>query len=300
MENEPLPSLMQSAAGAFGAKLAPLNKNVPKSKGWSAVQKHLTVFTQSRRDSKLAYMMAMQNGFGKRALRGNEEVSDWFSDQARRASIGEMDMMGFDSFQEQQEMLSSSGSDSEQEGEENEEEEDEDHMLPREKFWRTMKDSLDHEKKSTEPKETPASRYLRFCLTTHRRPEALMLKLWHSNHGKVDLGGFMIGDSLARSIAASLEAQSHSITPFKYLYLSRNRMTDRGIAPLLQQISCPHHLNSLLTLDLSHNKMKAKSVDLVCKILAETKVSGLLIDFIDSLDEGEWAINKLNRLVRRR
>jgi hypothetical protein len=27
-------------------------------------------------------------------------------------------------------------------------------------------------------------------------------------------------------------------------------------------------------------------------------VSGLFIDSIDSLDHGEWAINKLNRLVR--
>jgi 23S rRNA-/tRNA-specific pseudouridylate synthase len=30
------------------------------------------------------------------------------------------------------------------------------------------------------------------------------------------------------------------------------------------------------------------------------KVSGLLIDSIDSLDPGEWAINRLNRLVRSR
>jgi hypothetical protein len=30
------------------------------------------------------------------------------------------------------------------------------------------------------------------------------------------------------------------------------------------------------------------------------KVGGLLIELIDSLDEGEWAINRLNRLVRRR
>jgi hypothetical protein len=272
-----LPALdsLQSAAEAFGTK----HKKV-ESKGWAVLQKHVTQFARSRRDSKLAYMMAMQNGFGQRHIREGEEVSAWFSDQARRASI-----MGFEGLQDAHDMLASSESDSDDDAKE--EEKEDESCLPREKFWQMMNHSLDHENKSLEPEQSPSSRYARQCLSTFKRPEPLLLKLWQSNNGKVELAGAMMGDSMAKAVADSL-GSAHSITAFKSFLIGRNRLTDKGLAPLLRQIACPYHLHALMTLDLSHNKMRGESVALVCEILSKTNVLAHL--FLEDCGLGDGAL----------
>jgi hypothetical protein len=154
----------------------------------------------------------------------------------------------------------------------------------REQFWRsyqTMRpQSAQKARGRDQDHQSPQSLYLAKCIKNKLRPETVVLKLWQPNsNGKVELGGYMMGDNVARTLADCLCMSSKQAAHYKGMNLRRNRLTDRGLAPIVQQMSQSIAFLDLMLLDLSQNKIGPLGAAAVCNLVeSNPRLSQLIME----------------------
>lgn len=142
-------------------------------------------------------------------------------------------------------------------------------LAPRDAFWADMRDKQNQMLSSIATPDNPQATYLKLCAEQNRRPEPFVAKIWVPVDGNVHLAGKLLGDRNCIAIASSLK-YTKDISPFKSVDLSNNRLTDKGLVPLLGPFGLrkSHFLNALHHLTLSHNPLGPGAVRELCALMS--------------------------------
>ncbi|CAM9330153.1 unnamed protein product [Ectocarpus sp. 12 AP-2014] len=115
------------------------------------------------------------------------------------------------------------------------------------------------------------------CLELGLHPDLSRVQ-W--NLGGIDLSNFGLGDQLAGALAASMK---HS--PPESLVLRDNRMTDVPLGVVISALD----VDSLMTLDLSENKVGPKAMEMLCSFLEDGSCLETLVLTATHLGDAEIA-----------